>query len=207
VVDAITRSAFWPSTAIFILQDDTQVGADHVDYHRSILVVVSPWAKRGHVSSVHTSFPSVFRTIEHILGVPPMNRYDALATPLYDAFTTTPELETFTLLPRIVPDRRNERVREDLARASEAMDFSGPDRNPRLGELLAAHHLGTPFRAPEDIDGDARADLDERIDEDARERDIHDRGRTFLLDHIRRRGIEADLRPQPLLPGDRDRLP
>jgi hypothetical protein len=192
VVDAIAASPFWESTVIFILEDDTQNGADHVDYHRSVLLVVSPWAKRGHVSSVHTSFPSIFRTIEHVFGLPPMNRYDALATPLYDAFTGTPDFAPYAALPRRIPRAVNESasVRPDVAAASEVMDFSGPDRNPRLGEVLAAHFHGTPLRPAADLDADA----DERVDEDVRERDAHDRGRDFLLDRIRRRGVPADLR-------------
>ena len=92
VVEAISHSKFWKETAIFIVEDDPQSGADHVDYHRSILVVASPWAKSGHVSHVQASYPSLFRSFELMLGLPPMNRYDAMATPLYDAFTMKPNM-------------------------------------------------------------------------------------------------------------------
>ena len=69
LVDAITHSKFWSSTAIFLVEDDSQIGADHVDYHRSICIVMSPWVKHNYVSHVQTSFPSLFRTFEQILGL------------------------------------------------------------------------------------------------------------------------------------------
>jgi YVTN family beta-propeller protein len=143
VVDRISHSEYWEKTVIFVVEDDPQQGADHVDAHRSILLVISPWAKRGHISPVHSSFPSIFRTIELILGVPPMNRYDALATPLWDAFTSSADMEPYTALPRTVPDEVNPsgaRGQEE----SEEMDFTGPDRNPHLGALLWWHRKGTP---------------------------------------------------------------
>ncbi|MDX2089569.1 MAG: hypothetical protein SFX73_17070 [Kofleriaceae bacterium] len=144
VVEAISNSPFWERTAIFILQDDTQDGADHIDYHRSLLLIVSPWAKRGHTMHVHASYPAVFRTMELILGLPPMNRYDAQATPLYDAFTTTPDLRPYTALPRQTPDRPNSaRLPIDI---EAGMDFRGPDRNPNLGALrwYQARGAGVP---------------------------------------------------------------
>jgi DNA-binding beta-propeller fold protein YncE len=143
LVDRISHSSFWASTAIFIVEDDTQIGADHVDYHRSIHVVVSPWAKRGHTSSVHTSFPSLFRTFEKILGIGPMNRYDALATPLWDAFQAVSDPTPFVALPRTMPDAVNPST-SPLAALSDAMDWSGPDRNPDLGDLLVWGRFGAP---------------------------------------------------------------
>jgi YVTN family beta-propeller protein len=143
LVDRISHSPFWASTAIFIVEDDAQIGADHVDYHRSIHVVASPWAKRGYTSSVHTSFPSLFRTFEKILGIGPMNRYDALATPLWDAFRTAFDDTPFVALPRTTPDSVNP-ANTPLAALSDAMDWSGPDRNPDLGDLLFWGRFGAP---------------------------------------------------------------
>jgi hypothetical protein len=89
LVDAISHSSIWPQTAIFVVEDDSQDGADHVDSHRSPAFVISPWAKRGAV--VHTRYDqySVLRTIELITGLHPLSLNDALATPMYDAFGTT----------------------------------------------------------------------------------------------------------------------
>ena len=86
IVDAISHSSIWPSTAIFVVEDDSQDGADHVDSHRSPAFVISPWARHGAV--VHTRYDqySMLRTVELILGLDPLALNDALATPMYDAF-------------------------------------------------------------------------------------------------------------------------
>lgn len=140
VVDALSHSPFWPKTAVFIVQDDPQGCTDHVDAHRSALVVVSPWARRGHVSHVHGSFVSLFATFERIFGIPPLGRPDATALPLWDMFTPESDLSAFEALPRQVPEELN---RSDApgARASAAMDFRSPDRNPYLGVVLDAYRL------------------------------------------------------------------
>lgn len=223
VVEAISQSEFWPRTAIFIVEDDPQIGADHVEYHRSICVVVSPWAKRGHVSSVHTSIPSLFRTFELILGLPPMNRYDALATPMWDAFTDTPDYTPFTALPRNFPDSYNSEEAPGAA-YSVRMDFSGPDRNPELGDVLWWASRGAPPAGSRiarelaglipsrlDTDEGATPAPDEEGDEDPLEEARERRGRDrydaawaqlyrYLRDHPE---VEADLRPRrrpPLRP-------
>ena len=86
IVDAISHSSIWPSTAIFVVEDDSQDGADHVDSHRSPVFVISPWARHG--AMIHTRYDqySVLRTIELITGLDPLALNDALATPMYDAF-------------------------------------------------------------------------------------------------------------------------
>jgi hypothetical protein len=144
LVSAISHSEYWPKTAIFIVQDDPQSSMDHVEAHRSLLVIASPWVARGHTSSVHTSFPSLFRTFELVLGLGPMNRFDANATPLWDAFTSKPDFEPFDALPRKVADVINGESTSLAAQWSAAMDFRGPDRNPDLGAVLWHHVKGAP---------------------------------------------------------------
>ena len=142
LVDAITHAPEFDSTAIFIVEDDPQQGADHVDYHRSICLVVSPYAKPGYVSHVHTSYPSLFKSFELILNIAPLNRYDAMGTPLWDAFQQQPVPTTpFVHLERTVPDTKNG-GKTLSARISDHMDFSGPDKNPDLGDLLRWHMTG-----------------------------------------------------------------
>ncbi len=141
LVDRITHSKYFATTAIFIVEDDPQQGADHVDYHRSVCVVVSPYAKPGYVSHVHTSFPSLFRSFELMLNLPPMNRYDALATPMWDAFQQTSTQTEFAHIPRTIADEKNKDGTLG-ARISRQMDFGGPDRNPDLGDLLRWHATG-----------------------------------------------------------------
>jgi DNA-binding beta-propeller fold protein YncE len=90
IVDLVSHSSIWSSSAIFVVEDDSQDGADHVDAHRTTAAVISPYARRGAV--VHTRYDqlSVIRSIELILGMRPLGLFDALATPMYDAFRSSP---------------------------------------------------------------------------------------------------------------------
>lgn len=99
IIEAITHSKFWPKTAIFVLEDDAQNGPDHIDAHRSIAYVVSPYSKRKVVDSTMYSTTSMLRTIELILGLPPMSQHDAAARPMYSCFQSTPDLSPYTALP------------------------------------------------------------------------------------------------------------
>ena len=87
-VELLSNSPCWKDTVIFVVEDDTQNGADHVDGHRSILLAISPWVKKQYVSKTHTSLASIFKTVNLILGMPPLNQYDAAATDLRDMFTS-----------------------------------------------------------------------------------------------------------------------
>jgi len=135
IVEAVSESPYWDSTVIFVIEDDPQDGADHVEAHRSPALVISPWSKRGHVSSVLYSIPSIYRTFEMILGIDPLTQYDALATPMYDCFTATPDDTPYEAIPRQIPDTYNT---PDTFGAKECskMDFSGPDRARGLGKVL-----------------------------------------------------------------------
>lgn len=139
LVEAISRSIYWPRTAIFIIEDDPQGSGDHVDAHRSICVVVSPWVKRGYTSSVLYDIPSLYRTIEMILGVPPMGRNDALAAPMLDIWvdgeTVPPDYTPFVGVPVDVPDAVNP-ASGPLANAVDHCDFERIDACPGLGRVL-----------------------------------------------------------------------
>lgn len=108
VIEALTHSKFWPQMAIFVLEDDAQNGPDHIDAHRSIAYVISPYAKRGVVDSTMYSTTSMLRTMELILGMAPMSQYDAAARPMYSCFQAKPDLRPYTHLPANVDmDERN----------------------------------------------------------------------------------------------------
>jgi YVTN family beta-propeller protein len=92
VVDLISHSAIWSSSAIIVVEDDSQDGADHVDAHRMPAYVISPWAKRGAVVSTRYDQYSALRTVELMVGLHPLSLNDALATPMYDCFDTTPDV-------------------------------------------------------------------------------------------------------------------
>jgi hypothetical protein len=91
LVEALTKSRFWPQTAIFVVGDDAQDGADHIDSHRAPAFVISPYARRGFVDNTLYSTPSVLRTIELILGLRPMTQFDAAAPPMTAPFSSQPD--------------------------------------------------------------------------------------------------------------------
>lgn len=105
VVQAISNSKYWGSTAIFIDEDDPQPGFDHIDQERSFIIVVSPYSKHGYISTAHYGFASALRTIELILSqstgktLSPMTEFDATALPMFDMFQATPVMTPYTALP------------------------------------------------------------------------------------------------------------
>ena len=99
IVEYLSHSSFWKNMAIVITEDDAQNGIDHIDAHRSVLMVISPFVKRNFVSSVHYSFGSIFKTFWNVLGMPYLNQYDAAATDFADFFTSTPDYTPYNALP------------------------------------------------------------------------------------------------------------
>ena len=148
IVEAFSRSRFWKETAIFVLEDDAQNGPDHVDAHRSPLLVASPWLRRGMIDSTFYTTASVLRTIELILGLKPLSQYDAGATPLFPAFTTEPDGAAYAALPARWPlDELNPRRQQssiDL-RLFRAPDLADEDA---LNREIWASVTATPMPAP-----------------------------------------------------------
>jgi hypothetical protein len=126
IVAAISHSKIWPSSAIFITEDDAQDGADHVSDQRTTLYIASPYAKGGVVHE-HYSTVSVLRTIEVLLGMQPLSNYDATALPLYAAFQATRNLAPFVAIsPKVSLTTRNSKVAYRAAFAAR-LNFSRPD--------------------------------------------------------------------------------
>jgi len=103
IVERLSQSPAWPSLAIFVLEDDAQNGPDHVDAHRSVLLVASPYARHGVVDSTFYTTASVVLSIEQILGLAPLSQYDAAATPLWNAFSRRPDSTSFAHVPNVWP--------------------------------------------------------------------------------------------------------
>jgi DNA-binding beta-propeller fold protein YncE len=99
LVQLFSHSPFWKDMAIFVTEDDAQDGRDHVDAHRSVLMVISPYATRGYVSHAHTSIASILKTFDLIFGLPYLNQFDAAATDLADFFTAQPDFTPYDALP------------------------------------------------------------------------------------------------------------
>jgi YVTN family beta-propeller protein len=103
IVEAVSHSRFWTNTCIFAIEDDPQSGWDHVSGYRTTAYVVSPYTKRRQVVSTQYNQTSLLRTMELMLGLPPMNQMDATATPMFDCFTNTPDFTAFTAVTNNVP--------------------------------------------------------------------------------------------------------
>jgi hypothetical protein len=159
IVEALSRSPFWREMAILAIEDDPQNGFDHVSGYRTTAYVASPYAKRGAVVSTQYNTTSLLRTIEQILGLPPMNQFDASAVPMWDAFTDTPDFRPFTAVPANVPlDQMNPprtALRDPVARrdalASARMNFREVDKAPEdaLNRILWRAQKGTGEPYPE----------------------------------------------------------
>lgn len=149
IVDAISHSPDWKDSAIFVTEDDAQAGLDHVDGHRTTGFVISPYARAGVVNTTYTQIDMV-RTIEQILGMPPMNQADLAATPMYDAFTSKPNLNPFTALPNQIP---LDQLSPSATTAAAAAPASGPtETNAKKAQLAWANWARQAFS------GSAKAD-------------------------------------------------
>jgi DNA-binding beta-propeller fold protein YncE len=152
IVEAISRSKFWKDTAIFVIEDDAQNGPDHVDAHRTVALVVSPYVRRGHVDSSMYSTSSMVRTIELILGLRPMSQFDAAARPMYASFQATPDFRPYR---HAVPDADLKAINKASswgALLSETFDLSRADAvdDLLLGEVVWRSVRGarSPMPAP-----------------------------------------------------------
>src|SRR5213596_1175364 len=150
IVERLSQSPVWPSLAVFVLEDDAQNGPDHVDAHRSVLLLASPYARSGTVDSTFYTTSSVLRSIELILGLAPLSQYDAGATPLWNAFTRRPDSTPFVHLPstwplhELNPSAFRSRIpARDLAEADEADEM---ELNREIWESVHPGSIPPPLR-------------------------------------------------------------
>jgi hypothetical protein len=138
IVDGLSKSKFWPRTAIFVLEDDAQNGPDHVDSHRAPAFVISPYTRRAIVDSTMYNTTSMLRTIELIVGLRPMTHFDAAARPMAAAFASKPDLRPYDAeKPRIRLDQVNPAQSATAARSAQ-LDLSEADRidDEEMNEIL-----------------------------------------------------------------------
>jgi YVTN family beta-propeller protein len=132
-IEAISKSRYWKETAIFVLEDDAQNGPDHVDAHRSLGYIISPYTQRkGTVDSTLYTTSGFLRTMELILGLEPLSQYDAAATPAYNAFALAPDVAPFAAIPPKIDINEMNDPRAWGAQDSAAMDLAEADRAPDL---------------------------------------------------------------------------
>ncbi|NOS70933.1 MAG: beta-propeller fold lactonase family protein [Verrucomicrobia bacterium] len=152
IVEAASRSRFWKEMAIFVIEDDAQNGPDHVDAHRTVGFVISPYCKRGIVDSTLYTTASMIRTMELILGLPPLTQYDAGATPMFNCFRKTAKVTPYNpIKPKVDLFARNT-AKSPYALQSQQMDWSEYDRIPEdeLNRILwyVAKGPDVPYPAP-----------------------------------------------------------
>jgi DNA-binding beta-propeller fold protein YncE len=172
IVEAISKSRYWKDSAIFVLEDDAQNGPDHVDSHRSVALVISPYSRRGAVDSTLYTTSGMLRTIELILGLEPMSQYDAAATPMYGAFQADPLLTPYALRPARVPlDEMNDPLAWG-AEASVAMNLEEADMAPELelNEILWKSVRGAHSAMPPPVRAAFVRPLREEEEEEEEER-------------------------------------
>ncbi|MGC8580054.1 MAG: bifunctional YncE family protein/alkaline phosphatase family protein [bacterium] len=136
IIDALTHSPFWKDMVIFVTEDDPQGVMDHVDAMRMYALVISPYAKKGYISSVHYSLTSMFKTTELIFGIKPLSQFDAYANSMADCFTPTADPTPYTAIPMGIPFTYNS-MSSPGARISMHLDFTDPD-NPEASQEMQA---------------------------------------------------------------------
>jgi len=127
LVEFLSHTRYWKQMAIVITEDDAQNGVDHVDAHRSLLMLVSPYARKGHVSHVHYSFGSIFKTFWNVLGIPYLNQYDAAANDMADMFSDESDLTPYDALP---VDERIFQPQKALDPLDEKFDWKAVGASP-----------------------------------------------------------------------------
>lgn len=137
VVDALSHSPFWASSLIVLTEDDPQQGGDHIDYHRTPLVLISPWVKRGYVTKTHIDIASVYKLFAHVLGLPYPSVQVAKAGLPLDAFTSTPDFTPYESVPHQWPIGCGGMASEIEKRVTRSWDFSYVDAQEGLGEQVA----------------------------------------------------------------------
>jgi len=138
LIETVSKAKLWKETAIFVIEDDAQNGPDHVDAHRTVGLVISPYTKRKFVDSTQYATVSMIRTMELILGLPPLSQYDAAARPMFNSFTDKADPTPYSCVPaKIALDTRNTKLAYGADRSNK-MDFSEYDRvdDFELNEIL-----------------------------------------------------------------------
>ena len=150
LIDHLSKSPVWKESVVFILEDDAQNGPDHVDAHRSTAYVVGPYVKRKYVDHTIYTTSGMLRTIELILGLPPMTQFDAAATPMWRCFTNKPDFTPFNHLKSNINLGETNGAKTMASKLSEKFDWSKEDRVPDLilNEILWQGLKGKPAPFP-----------------------------------------------------------
>ena len=145
-MEGVSKSKFWKDTAIFVIEDDAQNGSDHVDAHRTVALVISPYTKRAYVDSTMYSTSSMLRTMELILGLRPMSQFDAAAQPMYNSFQAKADLRPYEHVVPEVDLKAMNKATAWGAKLSEGFDFT---REDAADDLLLNEVIWRSVRGPD----------------------------------------------------------
>jgi hypothetical protein len=165
VLDALSHSPLWASSLVVITEDDPQQGGDHVDYHRTPLVLASPWIKRGYVSKTHIDAASLHKLFAHVLGLPYPNAIVKNAGLPLDMFTSTPDFAPYTVTPRSWPLACGHDATRSERMLTGSWDFRRVDEQPGLGDQVMRWMRG---RQLTEIPPDLQRRIDARMAQKAR---------------------------------------
>lgn len=159
IVEAISHSKFWKDTVIFAIEDDPQAGWDHISGYRTTAFCISPYTKRNTTISTQYNTTCILRTIEQILGLPPMNQFDASATPMFDCFQEAPDFTPYVSVPNNIPldemnpapNAYNDPVLKNDAVVSATLNFNEIDKAPEdvLNQILWRSQKGSSIPYPQ----------------------------------------------------------
>ena len=168
IVERVSRSKYWKESAIFVLEDDAQNGPDHVDAHRSTALIISPYIKRNSVDHTMYSTTGLLRTMELILGLPPMSQYDASATPMFASFSPRPDLTPFTSRENIIDLHEQNALGAYGQQRMEAFNLSKEDAVPdaEFNEILWKSVRGSNSTMPAPVRSAIVAPRSSRLDDD-----------------------------------------
>lgn len=136
----LSRTPYWKNMLVIVTEDDPQGGVDHVDGHRSILMMAGPYVKKNHVSHTHANFGTILKTMYNILGVPYVNQYDVTASLLSDFFTNTPDFSAYDL---VLPDKRVFNWDKAMEKYKQPIDWRKIQQGPKMddaGEQRVEHY-------------------------------------------------------------------
>jgi hypothetical protein len=136
----LSRTPYWKNMLVIVTEDDPQGGVDHIDGHRSILMMAGPYVKKNHVSHTHANFGTILKTMYNILGVPYVNQYDVTASLLSDFFTNTPDFSTYDF---VLPDKRVFDWDKAMEKYKQPIDWRKIQQGPKMddaGEQRVEHY-------------------------------------------------------------------
>ncbi|MGI8636977.1 MAG: phosphoesterase, partial [Segetibacter sp.] len=131
ILHFLSRTPYWKNMLVIITEDDPQGGVDHLDAHRSILLMAGPYVKRGYTSHTHANFGSILKTIYNILGVPYVNQYDATASSLQDFFTSKPDFRPYNL---VMPSKSVFETQAAMKRYNRTIDWRKIEKGPEMDD-------------------------------------------------------------------------